>query len=155
VIAVVQRVSACTVHVSGKAVGAMGQGLLVLLGVGNADTTADADYLASKIPNLRIFEDAAGKMNRSLMDVGGSLMVVSQFTLLGDCRKGRRPSFIAAAQPHAAEPLYLAFVDRCRHDGIPVETGRFGAHMAVDLVNDGPVTLIVESPTHRGGGHAT
>lgn len=153
-IAVVQRVSQCTVHVDGDAVGAVGQGLVVLLGVAVQDTAADVDYLAAKIPHLRIFEDDDGKMNRSLMDVAGSLMVVSQFTLLGDCKKGRRPSFIAAAAPNHAESLYRAFVNNCRTQGIPVETGRFGKHMAVRLINDGPVTLIVQSPGHQGGRHA-
>jgi D-tyrosyl-tRNA(Tyr) deacylase len=153
-IAVVQRVSQCAVHVEGSEVGAVGQGLVVLLGVSVQDTVADADYLAAKIPHLRIFEDDDGRMNRSLIDIAGSLMVVSQFTLLGDCRKGRRPSFTAAAAPEEAEPLYQSFVRGCRSQGIPVETGRFGAHMTVNLINDGPVTLIVESPGHPGGRHA-
>ncbi len=153
-IAVLQRVSQCTVRVAETEVGAIGQGLVVFLGVSVQDTAADADYLTAKIPHLRIFEDDDGKMNRSLIDAAGSLMVVSQFTLLGDCRKGRRPSFIAAAAPEQAEPLYQSFVHGCRSQGIPVATGRFGAHMAVNLINDGPVTLIVESPGHNGGRHA-
>lgn len=150
-IAVIQRVSQCAVQVDGSQLAAIGSGLTVLLGVSVNDTDADAAFLAAKIPHLRIFEDDAGKMNRSLLEVGGSLLVVSQFTLLGDCRKGRRPSFVTAAAPERAEPLYRAFVDRCRSQGIAVETGRFRAHMAVSIVNDGPVTLIVESPEHRGG----
>lgn len=150
-IAVVQRVSRCAVHVDDALLGAIGSGLMVLLGVSVNDADADAAFLAAKIAHLRIFEDDAGKMNRSLLEVGGSLLVVSQFTLLGDCRKGRRPSFVKAAAPERADPLYRAFVDHCRSLGIAVETGRFGAHMAVSLVNDGPVTLILESPHHRGG----
>lgn len=152
-IAVVQRVSHCVVTVEDAPVGAIGQGLLVLLGVSVDDSDTDVDYLAEKIPNLRIFEDGAGKMNRSLTDIGARLLVVSQFTLLGDARKGRRPSFVAAADPARAEPLYRRFVDHCRDHGVMVETGRFGANMAVSLVNDGPVTLIVSSPGHRSGGH--
>lgn len=148
-IAVVQRVSQCAVSVENQCVGRIDAGLMVLLGVSSNDTADDAAYLAEKIPNLRIFEDGAGKMNRSLMDTGGSLLVVSQFTLLGDTRKGRRPSFVAAAGPDHAAPLYRAFAQRCSDRGVDVATGRFGAHMAVSLVNDGPVTLIIESPGHR------
>jgi D-tyrosyl-tRNA(Tyr) deacylase len=133
------------VSVDGAGVAHIGPGLLVLLGVGGDDTTVDADFLAKKIPHLRIFEDKAGKMNRSLHDIGGQMLVVSQFTLSGDCRKGRRPSFTAAAAPEAAEGLYQRFVDQVRAGGISVQTGRFAAHMEVTLVNDGPVTLIVES----------
>lgn len=143
--AVIQRVTESTVRVEGKVVGEIGPGLLVLLGVGQSDATADADYLAAKLSHLRIFEDAAGKMNRSLLDVDGQMLVVSQFTLLGDCRKGRRPSFAHAAKPEKAEQLYEYFVQKVARTGIKVETGQFAAKMAVSLVNDGPVTLIVES----------
>ena len=146
-IAVVQRVRSSDVSVEGKRIGSIGAGLLVLLGVSISDREKDADWLAAKIPHLRIFEDEAGKMNRSLLDTGGAMLVVSQFTLLGDTRKGRRPSFTRAAAPDTADRLYRHFVDRCREDGIRVETGQFQAHMAVSLINDGPVTLIVESPT--------
>jgi len=138
-------VTESTVRVEGKVVGEIGPGLLVLLGVGQSDATADADYLAAKLSHLRIFEDAAGKMNRSLLDVDGQMLVVSQFTLLGDCRKGRRPSFAHAAKPEKAEQLYEYFVQKVARTGIKVETGQFAAKMAVSLVNDGPVTLIVES----------
>jgi D-tyrosyl-tRNA(Tyr) deacylase len=144
--AVVQRVASSEVTVAGESVGRIGAGLLVLLGVHREDTPAEADYLAAKIVHLRIFEDAAGKMNHSLLDCGGAMLVVSQFTLLGDCRKGRRPSFVNAAPPAQGEALYTRFVDRVRRNGVAVETGRFGAMMAVALVNDGPVTLVVDSP---------
>jgi len=117
----------------------------VLLGISRSDEKKDADYLADKITHLRIFEDDAGKMNRSLIETGGEVMVVSQFTLLGDCRKGRRPSFVEAAPPERAEKLYEYFVDKLKSKGTPVATGRFQAMMAVSLVNDGPVTLILES----------
>lgn len=143
--AVVQRVSRAGVTVDGKTVGEIGRGFLVLLGVVAGDTSADAEYLADKIAGLRVFEDDAGKMNRSLWEVGGACLVVSQFTLAGDCRKGRRPSFAAAAPPETAEPLYLHFCDAVRATGIPVETGRFRTRMAVELVNDGPVTLLLDS----------
>jgi D-tyrosyl-tRNA(Tyr) deacylase len=142
---VIQRVKNCAVVVEGRTVGETGPGLLVLLGVARSDEPADADYLAEKIGNLRIFEDRDGKMNLSLIDTRGEMMVVSQFTLLADCTKGRRPSFIEAAEPEKAESLYERFADRVRGLGIPVRTGRFRALMAVSLVNDGPVTLIVES----------
>jgi len=143
--AVVQRVSSCSVSVENQIISRIGPGLLVLLGVGAGDATADADWLADKIAGLRIFEDENGKMNRALLDTGGEMMVVSQFTLYGDCRKGRRPSFVAAAPPETAESLYLYFTDRVRGLGIRVQTGQFRAMMAVSLVNDGPVTLVVES----------
>ena len=143
--AVVQRAREGCVTAEGQVIGRIGNGLVVLLGVGQEDQSADADYLAAKISNLRIFEDAGGKMNRSLLDTGGEMLVVSQFTLLGDCRKGRRPSFVAAADPTKARELYEYFIEKVRRLGISVATGRFGAMMAVTLVNDGPVTLIVES----------
>jgi D-tyrosyl-tRNA(Tyr) deacylase len=143
--AVVQRVSSASVSVDQAVTGSIGRGLLVLLGVTHADTAADADYLLDKAVHLRIFADDAGKMNRSLLDVGGALLVVSQFTLYGDCRKGRRPSFDAAAPAATARTLYEYFVEGARRRGVPVETGVFQAHMAVELVNDGPVTLILET----------
>ena len=143
--AVVQRVSEAAVTAGGDTVGRIGPGLLVLLGVGHGDQPGDGDYLADKIVNLRIFEDASGKMNRSLLDEGGGMLVVSQFTLLGDCRKGRRPSFTGAAAPETAEALYRGFVESVKRCGVAVATGRFGAMMAVHLVNNGPVTLILES----------
>jgi len=143
--AVVQRVTSCEVRVDDQTVGRIGSGLLVLLGVSRSDEEKDADYLADKILHLRIFEDDAGKMNRSLIDAGGEMLVVSQFTLLGDCRKGRRPSFVEAAPPETAAKLYENFIYRARSNGISVATGRFQAKMTVSLVNNGPVTLIVES----------
>jgi D-tyrosyl-tRNA(Tyr) deacylase len=144
--AVIQRVSQCRVTVKGEEIGAIGTGLLVLLGVAQNDAGADADWLADKIVGLRIFEDRHGKMNRSIADVNGRMLVVSQFTLLGDSRKGRRPSFVKAAPPDKAEALYRRFVQRVGQRGIGVETGRFGAAMKVSLINDGPVTLIISSP---------
>jgi D-tyrosyl-tRNA(Tyr) deacylase len=144
--AVVQRVQQSSVKVDDQIVGQIGSGLLVLLGVAKNDGTKDVDYLVNKIIHLRIFEDANGKMNRSLLDTGGELLAVSQFTLLADCRKGRRPSFIEAAEPEKATELYQTFVDKVRQHGIRVQTGRFGAMMAVALINDGPVTIIIESP---------
>ena len=146
--AVIQRVEKSEVRVSGEVAGRIGPGLLVLLGVAREDGPEAADYLAEKIVNLRIFEDDEGRMNRSLLDTGGEMLVVSQFTLLGDCRKGRRPSFIAAARPEKAGHLYQYFVQCIREMNIAVETGKFQAMMDVSLVNDGPVTLIVESPKH-------
>jgi D-tyrosyl-tRNA(Tyr) deacylase len=144
-IAVVQRVKESRVVVDGETIGAIGPGLNVLLGVADGDKAADAEYLAAKIANLRIFEDDGGKMNRSLLNTGGQILVVSQFTLLGDCRKGRRPSFIQAARPEIAEKLYRHFVAAVKNLGIDTQTGRFGAMMQVEIVNDGPVTLLVHS----------
>ena len=144
-IAVVQREKESRVVVESKTIGAIGPGLNVLLGVADGDEPADADYLAAKIANLRIFEDDAGKMNRSLLDIGGQMLVVSQFTLLGDCRKGRRPSFVKAAQPETARRLYRHFVENVKQLGIDTHTGRFGAMMQVEILNDGPVTLLVHS----------
>ena len=143
--AVVQRVSRASVTVSGQTVGAIEQGLMVLLGVARGDMSGDAVYLAEKTAGLRIFEDHDGKMNRSLEELGGSILVVSQFTLLGDCRKGRRPGFSEAAPPELAEALYKAYVDVLRNRGIAVATGVFQADMQVALVNDGPVTLMLDS----------
>ena len=144
-IAVVQRVHRCHVDVAGETIGQIEKGLLILLGVAQGDDENAAAYLADKIANLRIFEDNHGKMNLSCLDIGGHVMVVSQFTLLGDCRKGRRPSFVKAAPPEHAESLYGYFTAQLRSKSIPVETGQFQAMMQVYLVNDGPVTLIVES----------
>jgi D-tyrosyl-tRNA(Tyr) deacylase len=143
--AVIQRVKSSSVTVGDETVAKIDRGLLVLLGVAKPDQTADADFLAEKIVNLRIFEDEQGKMNRSLIDIGGEMLVVSQFTLLGDCRKGRRPSFIDAAGPDKANEVYEYFVTRVRKTGVHVATGRFRAMMEVALINDGPVTLILES----------
>ena len=142
--ALVQRVSEAAVAVDGEVVGRIGRGLLVLLGVRVGDCEREADFLVEKCLNLRIFEDGEGKMNRSLLDEGGGMLVVSQFTLYGDCRKGRRPSFIEAAPPPLSEPLYEYFVQQARLSGVHIATGRFGAKMAVQLVNDGPVTLLAE-----------
>ena len=143
--AVIQRVKESSVTVDGQIIGQISRGLLVLLGVAQGDRPADADYLANKIANLRIFEDEHGKMNRSLLETGCQMLVVSQFTLLGDCRKGRRPSFADAAKPAQATTLYEYFIEAARRLEISVETGRFKAMMEVALVNDGPVTLILES----------
>jgi D-tyrosyl-tRNA(Tyr) deacylase len=147
--AVVQRVTQARVEVAGTVAGEIGPGLLVLLGVAKPDTPADAEFLAEKLAGLRIFSDDAGKMNRSLIETGGAMLAVSQFTLYGDCRKGRRPSFDFAAPAEQARVLYEQFVEAVRRMGVPVETGIFQAHMAVSLVNDGPVTLIVESPSRE------
>jgi D-tyrosyl-tRNA(Tyr) deacylase len=143
--AVVQRVARARVVIDGETVGEVGRGLLVLLGVTHADTAEAAAWLADKVVGLRIFNDADGKMNLGVADVGGGVLVVSQFTLYGDCQKGRRPSFIDAARPEVAVPLYEAFVNGIKALGVPAATGRFGAMMQVELVNDGPVTLIVDS----------
>ncbi len=143
--AVVQRVLNAQVTVDGAITGKIEGGLLVLLGVAKTDTAAEVGYLVEKILNLRIFSDAEGKMNLSLLDTNGALLVVSQFTLYGDCRKGRRPSFDSAAPPDLARSLYERFVDLAKARGVPVRTGIFQAHMEVSLVNDGPVTLLVET----------
>jgi len=141
----VQRVSSARAEVDGEAVGAIDGGFLVLLGVARGDAEGEAVWLADKVAGLRVFEDEAGKMNLSLQDTGGSVLVVSQFTLLGDCRRGRRPSFSEAAPPEEADRLYRRFVERLREVGLKVETGVFQAHMAVSLVNDGPVTLWLDT----------
>jgi D-tyrosyl-tRNA(Tyr) deacylase len=143
--AVVQRVSRAEVRVGGEVTGRIGRGLVVLLAVRVGDTERDAEYLAGKIAGLRIFPDEAGKMNLGVEEVGGGLLVVSQFTLYGDTRKGRRPSYVEAAPPEVASALYDHFVERAQALGLPVATGVFQAMMEVDLVNEGPVTLIVES----------
>ena len=142
--AVIQRVSSARVSVARTVVGEIGPGLLVLLGIGRNDCEADAAYMAEKICGLRVFEDSAGKMNRSLAEVGGAMLVVSQFTLYGDLRRGKRPSFDAAAPPDSARGLYESFVSRVRSAGIPCETGKFREMMQVELVNEGPVTLLLE-----------
>jgi D-tyrosyl-tRNA(Tyr) deacylase len=143
--AVIQRVSRAKVTVNEAAVGEIGPGLLVLLGVGAGDTRAEADYLAEKTIGLRIFEDAGGKMNLSIVDTGGALLVVSQFTLYGDVRRGKRPSFDAAAPPQQARELYQYFVEKIRAVGLRCETGRFQEMMQVELVNEGPVTILLDS----------
>lgn len=143
--ACVQRVREASVTVGGEVTGRIGRGVLVLLGVARDDRVEDAQYLADKIANLRIFDDDEGKMNLSLTDVGGALLVVSQFTLWGDCRKGRRPSYIEAAPPEIAEPLYESFIGAVGALGITTATGRFRTDMQVALVNDGPVTLLIDS----------
>ncbi len=143
--AVVQRVSRASVEVDGSVVGAIERGLVVLLGVGKNDTSEDARYVADKVVHLRIFADEAGKLNRSVLDVSGGVLAISQFTLWGDCRKGRRPSFVEAAPPDRARELYEAFVAHLRSHPIKVATGRFQETMAVHLINDGPVTLLIDS----------
>ena len=143
--AVVQRVKESKVEVEGKNVGAIGPGLLIFLGVGEDDSEKDCDYLANKIVHLRIFPDREDLMNLSLVDTGGSALVVSQFTLWGDCRKGRRPSFVRAARPEKAEELYERFIGLLKEKGIDVATGQFQAMMEVSLINDGPVTLMLDS----------
>ncbi|NLG86456.1 MAG: D-tyrosyl-tRNA(Tyr) deacylase [Firmicutes bacterium] len=143
--AVIQRVQKAQVMVRGEVVGSIGAGLVVLLGVAVGDTTKDAAFLAEKIVNLRIFEDDTGKLNRSLLDTGGQVLAVSQFTLLGNCQKGRRPSFVEAAPPEEAEPLYEDFVQAVRSAGVQVATGIFRTEMLVEIHNQGPVTLILES----------
>jgi D-tyrosyl-tRNA(Tyr) deacylase len=143
--AVIQRVKSAQVSVDGRVTGKIGSGLLVLLGVGKGDGESDLSFLTSKIPELRIFEDASGKFNLSLKEIGGEMLVVSQFTLYGDCRKGRRPSFTDAEDPTQAKNLYEQFVSKLKEQGIPVQTGEFQAKMEVHLINDGPVTLILDS----------
>ena len=143
--AILQRVSEARVQIDGAIVGEIGHGLLVLLGVTKSDMAEQARWLADKIVSLRIFNDADGKMNLDVAEVGGAILVVSQFTLYGDCSKGRRPSFIDAASPETAVPLYEEFINAIKAHGIPTATGRFGAMMQVSLINDGPVTLILDS----------
>jgi D-tyrosyl-tRNA(Tyr) deacylase len=142
---VVQRVTSASVQVNGEIVGQIGKGLMVLVGVSQGDGEKDIQYMADKLPNLRIFEDEQGKMNLSLLNAGGAILAVSQFTLLGDARGGRRPSFIEAARPETANPMYDELVRRLRAAGLTVETGVFQAEMAVALVNDGPVTILLDS----------
>jgi D-tyrosyl-tRNA(Tyr) deacylase len=147
--AVLQRVSRASVRVSGSTRGEIGRGLVVLLGVRRDDSTTDLQWLSEKIVNLRIFEDLDGKMNRSLADIDGEMLIISQFTLYGDCRKGRRPGFSTAAPPETAEPMYERFIQDVKDKQIRVATGIFGATMEVELVNDGPVTLLLDSDKTR------
>ncbi len=149
--AVLQRVKEASVTVDGEVVGQIGAGLLVLLGVGKDDSEADVDFMVDKVPGLRIFEDEAGKMNRSLFDGSKALLAVSQFTLYADTKKGRRPSFIGAAPPEEARRRYEGFCELLRGQGLRVETGRFAAHMQVELVNDGPVTIVFDTADWAGG----
>ncbi len=148
--AVIQRVKSAQVCVDGRVSGKIGKGLLVLLGVGKGDGEGDLSFLASKIPDLRIFEDESGKFNLSLREIGGEILVVSQFTLFGDCRRGRRPSFTEAEEPSAAKYLYDQFILRLKERAIPVQTGEFQAKMEVHLINDGPVTLLLDSKQGQG-----
>ncbi len=147
--AVVQRVQRARVSVDGQVVGAIDQGLLVFLGVRKDDTEEDLEFMVRKIPRLRVFEDSAGKMNLSVVDVRGAILCVSQFTLYGDCRRGLRPSFDEAAPPEVARWYYEEFIRRLKHEGISVASGVFGAFMEVELVNDGPVTILLESKERR------
>ena len=142
---VIQRVAQASVSVAGEQIGAIQQGFMVLIGVSTDDTDHDVHYMAEKVPNLRIFEDEAGKMNRSLKDVGGAILAVSQFTLYADCRKGKRPSFTGAALPELAVPLYEQFLQECRSRGFEPQHGRFGADMLVASENDGPVTILLDT----------
>jgi D-aminoacyl-tRNA deacylase len=142
---VLQRCASASVSVEGDVIGEIGRGLMLLVGVTHEDGESDARWLADKVAGLRIFEDDGGKMNLSVMDIGGAVLSVSQFTLYGDCRSGKRPSFTSAARPELAKPLYETFNGMLRDKGLQVETGRFGAMMAVSLVNDGPVTLVLDS----------
>ncbi|PIZ31720.1 MAG: D-tyrosyl-tRNA(Tyr) deacylase [Alphaproteobacteria bacterium CG_4_10_14_0_8_um_filter_53_9] len=145
-IALIQRVSEAEVAVGGETIGKVGSGFLILLGVTHSDTESEIEKLINKIVHLRIFEDSEGKMNLSLLDRGGEVLVISQFTLFADCKKGRRPSFTGAARPELAEPLYKKFIQRIREAGVEkVEEGRFGADMKVSLINDGPVTIVLDS----------
>ena len=146
--AVIQRVKSAQVCVDSQVTGKIGKGLLVLLGIGKGDGESDLSFLASKIPELRIFEDASGKFNLSLKEINGEALVVSQFTLYGDCRKGRRPSFTEAEEPVIAKNFYEQFVSKLREQGVPVQTGEFQAKMEVHLINDGPVTLLLDSKQH-------
>lgn len=148
---VLQRVAVACVRVDGEVVGAIGPGLLLLVGIAPADVRLDLAEIARKVVLLRVFEDEGGKMNRSIRDAGGEVLAVSQFTLYGDVRRGRRPSFTEAARPEVAEPVFDTFVAGLRAEGVRVETGRFGAKMAVELVNDGPVTLVLEVAAPEGG----
>jgi D-aminoacyl-tRNA deacylase len=141
----IQRVKRASVHIEGKLAASIGEGILVLIGIAATDTTPDADFLAAKLVNLRIFPDAEGRMNRSALDVKGEMLLISQFTLYGDCRKGRRPSFDSAARPEAARDLYEYVVRKIGESGLITRTGVFQAHMDVELVNHGPVTLLLES----------
>ncbi len=154
--AVLQRVSRARVAVEGKTVGEIGDGLVVLLGVAEGDTEEDGRWLASKCVQLRIFEDDDGRMNRSVLEASGGVLLISQFTLLADCRKGRRPSFTRAARPQEGEELYERFAAHLRDEGLAVATGRFGAKMSVELTNEGPVTIVIDSSerlrSRRGGG---
>ncbi len=143
--ALIQRVSSASVSVDGKVAGRIGKGILILLGIAHEDTEEDSKYLAAKCANMRIFEDESGKMNLSLLDIKGAALIVSQFTLYGDTRKGRRPDFTAAARPEKAVPLYKHFIREFRSLGIPTETGVFGAMMDIEIHNDGPVTLMAET----------
>ncbi|AEH45500.1 D-tyrosyl-tRNA(Tyr) deacylase [Thermodesulfatator indicus DSM 15286] len=143
--AVIQRVKQASVTVEGQEVAAIGQGFLVLVGVSKEDTIKDIDYLARKIVNLRVFEDEKGKLNLSLKDISGEVLLVSNFTLYGDCRKGNRPSFAKAAPPELAEKLYLSLAEAIKAEGVPVKTGKFRAYMEISLINDGPVTLLLDS----------
>ena len=143
--AVVQRVKSASVTVDGERVSEIGAGVLIFLGVAHADTTTELEYIANKVANLRIFEDAAGKMNCSLLETGGAALVVSQFTLYGDCRKGRRPSFINAARPEVANALYEEFITALEKRNVPTQGGTFQAMMDVQLINDGPVTILLDS----------
>ncbi|OWK46926.1 D-aminoacyl-tRNA deacylase [Fimbriiglobus ruber] len=148
---VLQRAGRARVTVSGETVGEIARGWVALLGVARGDTADDARWLADKISNLRAFADADGKMNLSIQDIAGGVLVISNFTLYADCQKGRRPSFIAAASPADAEPLYKTFADAVRALGVPVAEGRFGADMQVELTNDGPVTLVIDTPPRAAG----